>query len=243
MNKKWFKIMFWGAGIFLLIIFLGIALIRFNTYHPSFEALNNSKDATVENKTIIFKGNPEKPAILFYQGALVENTSYSIWAKKLYDIGYSVYLIKAPLNLAILSPNKADELIETNNIKNYAIGGHSLGGVIASQFAAKNKTDSRLKGVFFLASYPNDKGNLNNFLGDVLSVTGSSDGVINNNKYNEAKQYLPNQTQYKTIEGGNHSGFGSYGEQKKDNKSLISNKMQQEQIADILINWVSEIEY
>lgn len=215
MKKKEFKIALWGGFTFLLVMFISIVLIRFNTYHPTVEALNSSKNATIENETLIFKGEPDKPAIIFYQGALVENTSYSIWAKKLYDVGYSVYLIKEPLNLAILSPNKAGNFIKTNEIKSYVIGGHSLGGVMASRFAAKNQTDSRLKGVFFLASYPDKKGNLTDFLGDVLSVTGSNDGVLNHNKYKEAKQYLPNQTQYKLIEGGNHSGFGSYGEQKK----------------------------
>lgn len=70
-------------------------------------------------------------------GALVDNKSYSIWANKLAKAGYTVYLIKEPLNLAVFNPDKASSIIKTNKINNYVVGGHSLGGVITSRFAEK----------------------------------------------------------------------------------------------------------
>lgn len=100
---------------------------------------------------------------------------------------------------------------------------------MASRFAAEQKNDPNLKGVFFLASYPDEKGSLHSFSGEVVLITGNADGVLNWEAYEEAKKYLPNQTEYKMIEGGNHAGFGSYGKQKKDKD------------ATILIDWLAQI--
>lgn len=49
----------------------------------------------------------------------------------------------------------------------------------------------------------------------VLSITATKDKVLNQEAYQEAKQYLPERTEYVSINGGNHGGFGSYGEQKE----------------------------
>ena len=241
MNKKWIKRLSWGFGILLVLILASGVFLHFNTYRPTVEALKEAEAAKIENKTVFFEGEPDKPAVLFYQGALVENTSYSIWAKKISEAGYPVYLIKQPLNLAVLAPNKANNIIEKNQIEDYVIGGHSLGGVMASRFAAQQTKDSGLKGVFFLASYPDEKGSLLSFSGEIISITGSNDGVLNWDAYQKAKDYLPTQTQFKTIDGGNHAGFGSYGNQKKDKKASISNAAQQAQVADILVDWLAQI--
>lgn len=240
MNKKSVKFLLWAMSLLLTILITTVLLIHHNTYEPTIEALGEANNAHIENKTLFFKGDPDKPAILFFQGALVENASYSIWAKKVSDAGYPVYLIKEPLNLAIINPNKAKKIIQKNKIENYVIGGHSLGGVIASRFASE-KNDPNLKGVFFLASYPDKNGNLDSFTGEVLSVVGSNDNILNMKSYTEAIKYLPSQTEYKTIQGGNHGGFGSYGEQKKDKKALISNDTQQTQISNIIINWMDNV--
>jgi len=63
---------------------------------------------------------------------------------------------------------------------------------------------------------------------DVLTIYGSEDGVLNFEKYQEAKENLPEGFKEMIIEGGNHAGFGYYGEQKKDGKSKISKVEQQE---------------
>lgn len=103
------------------------------------------------------------------------------------------------------------------------MGGHSLGGVIASRFAADHQNNSALEGVFFLASYPDQKGSLKDFKGKVLSIVGSKDGVLNQSSYEKAKTYLPQQTLSVTLDGGNHAGFGSYGVQKGDNQADWTN--------------------
>lgn len=238
--KKWQKRLTWIGGVLVTLILVGLFYIKTITYTPTTNALEVSEKATNEKGILFFKGNKEKPALIFYQGALVENASYSIWAKKVAQAGFSVYLIKQPLNLAVLGQNKAEQVIRSNHLTNYVIGGHSLGGVMASRFAAEQDNDD-LKGVFFLASYPDEKGSLSNFKGQVLSLTGSKDGVLNWQAYDQAKKYLPEKTVFEEIKGGNHAGFGSYGEQKGDKPAGINNDEQQQEVANLLINWLKTI--
>ena len=42
------------------------------------------------------------------------------------------------------------------------------------------------------------------------------------------------------IEGGNHSGFGKYGEQKGDGKASISNKEQQQKVIEKLTEFMKK---
>lgn len=82
----------------------------------------------------------------------VEIESYAPLARKIAESGYEVVIVKMPLNLAILGTNKAQKVMDSyNNIEHWVIGGHSLGGVAASNFARDNKL---IEGVVFLASYP-----------------------------------------------------------------------------------------
>ncbi len=62
----------------------------------------------------------------------------------------------------------------------------------------------------------------------VLSLYGTADGVLNFEKYEAAKINYPDAFEEVKIEGGNHAGFGYYGEQKKDKTSKISKEEQQE---------------
>jgi hypothetical protein len=239
--KKWQKRLLWILGVFIAIVLVGLFYLKTVTYTPTTTAMESAEQAKTEEGTLVFKGDPKKTALIFYQGALVENTSYSIWAQQVAEAGHTVYLVKEPLNLAVLGQNKAESVIQKNHLTNYVIGGHSLGGVIASRFAADQKNHEGLKGVFFLASYPDEKGSLRTFTGPVLSLTGSEDGVLNWSAYEASKKYLPKQTSYEEIKGGNHAGFGSYGQQKGDKPASINNDEQQQVIADQLIKWLDNI--
>ncbi|MFZ1780692.1 MAG: alpha/beta hydrolase, partial [Enterococcus aquimarinus] len=74
----------------------------------------------------------------------------------------------------------------------------------------------------------------------VLSITGSKDGVLNQEAYESGKQYLPAETTFEVIEGGNHAGFGSYGAQKGDDEATIPNENQQEIISQLVLEWLAQ---
>ncbi|SDQ05453.1 alpha/beta hydrolase [Carnobacterium viridans] len=245
--KRSYKILI-GCFIFFILVLLGsLFFVQSKTYQPLSDALNETETTDqyrVEESSdaIIFSPLNEQQSIsiLFYQGGLVEEKSYSSIAAKLAEKGYPVYLVKHALNLAVTDANKAETIITDEKIQDFVIGGHSLGGVMASRFANESYSES-LKGVFLLASYPDEKGRLDKLPISVLSLIGSNDGVVNEETYQLGKDYLPATTSFYTIEGGNHAGFGDYGDQEGDLPATISPEQQQEQTVDQLEKWLRKI--
>lgn len=232
--KKFIK---WIVAIIVGLLIIATAtyfVIKNKEYQPTDTALNSAATTTTIDNSIKFQGDDTQPAIIFYPGALVEPKSYSVWANEVSKAGYSVYIVRFPLDLAILNSNAATK-VQAN--KPYIIGGHSLGGTMAARYALKNKKE--LRGIFFLASYPESKVNLRHLKVPVLSITASQDGVLNKTAYKKAKKLLPASTKYLVINGGNHAGFGSYGRQKGDNKASIKNYDQQRAVASLLIHWLN----
>ncbi|CAM3201751.1 alpha/beta fold hydrolase [Lactiplantibacillus plajomi] len=228
--KKWLI----GIGLTLVAaLAIGLIVIKSKQYHPSNEATVAAQTSQQVGSTIKFEGNPNNPRVVFYPGALVEPKSYSLWAKRVAAAGYSVYIVHFPLDLAVLNANAAKSLTGTHG---YVIGGHSLGGTMAARYAHNHP--QQLKGVFFLASYPEAKGSLKKTSVPVLSVTASRDGVLNRTNYRKAAQWLPKQTVFQVINGGNHASFGSYGHQRGDHAATISNYQQQRAVSDLLIRWL-----
>ena len=215
----------WG-GLLTLAILIGLAgiILHVKTYQPTASANQASQAATVTQNVTTFKAKNSRLTVVFYPGGLVEPASYSNWAAQLAQAGYTVKIVHFPLNLAVLAPNQANKVVGPH--EQYVIGGHSLGGAMAARYAAQ-ADKKNLKGVFLLAAY--------------LSVTASRDGVLNWSHYEANKKYLPRDTTFTTISGGNHGGFGSYGHQQGDKIAHISNATQQQQVAQALIKWLETI--
>lgn len=224
-----FKV-FTGITISLILLVSGFFIYVSSYYKASSLALDNLKsDALVtveENGNILFEpvSDAKNIGFIFYPGAKVEATAYAPIAKEIASNGYTVIIAEMNFNLAILSPNRADGIINNHqNIDTWAIGGHSLGGVMAADYALKNE---KIKGLVLLASYPQKKTNLSRKQIKVLSLWGSVDKVADLNKVKEAKNVMPSDAEFIEIKGGNHGGFGDYGLQKGDDKSSITNKQQ-----------------
>lgn len=128
-----------------------------------------------------------------------------------------------PFNLAVLDINAADGILEQYpDIEKWYIGGHSLGGAMASSYLSDN-ADS-FEGLVLLGAYSTE--NLSNTDLDVLSIYGSEDRVMNRKKYDANKGNLPNDFTEIIIDGGNHAGFGMYGAQDGDGESKIPTEEQ-----------------
>lgn len=237
-SKKWIVI---GCSLIILVLLASYTFIKINTYGASQEAQAvHQKAQEKQHYTLYESGDSDALGLIFYPGGLVEPNSYSIWANQLAQAGYDVYVVDFPLNLAVLAPNRAEAIQESYPQQKFVLAGHSLGGVMASRYVAEH-SDS-IVGMVFLASYPDEKGALNHLSMPVLSLTGTKDGVLNQVAYEDAKKYLPLQTDYESIEGGNHAGFGSYSPQKGDNLATISNEEQQLVISQRLIDWLKDIQ-
>lgn len=168
-----------------------------------------------------FDGPSEENALIFYPGGKVEETAYAPLAHRLAAAGMDVCLVKMPLRLAVLQTGKADAALRDHDYPNWYIGGHSLGGMCAAEYAAKHA--DRFRGVLLLGAYPIRQlpENL-----AVLSLYGTEDGVLRMETYEKRKQFFPENAAEIVIPGGNHAMFGSYGPQRGDGEARITAEAQ-----------------
>lgn len=231
----------------LLIILISAFFIYVSAYYKAgsigLNSLKSDSTVLVEDKgNITFKpvSNSKNIGFIFYPGAKVEASAYAPMAKEIASKGYTVVIAKMSFNLAILSPNKADEIIRKNNdISNWVIGGHSLGGVMAADYAEK---DNKIEGLVLLASYSQEGRDFTNRNIKVLSLWGDNDKVADLNKVKKCKEVMPIDSEFKAIEGGNHGGFGDYGHQKGDGEASITNEEQMHAASEEIIKFLNKIQ-
>ena len=162
-----------------------------------------------DNLIILSPTMPSDTAVIFYPGAKVEYTAYIPILEKLRQNGITCVLIKMPFNLAIFDQNAANKVFyELPDIKNWYIGGHSMGGAIASSYAANHK--DKVKGLILLGAYIYGEVSPEN----ALTIYGTLNSNLEKNI-----DYTENVV---IIDGGNHAQFGNYGEQKGDPPATIS---------------------
>lgn len=185
------------------------------------------KDVMVNDDFIIIPAKAKTDtALIFYPGGKVEAAAYYPLMSRLSDNGITCVLAKMPFHLAIFNSSAADRVYEKlPEIRNWYIGGHSLGGAMASSYMAKNP--DKLKGMILLGAYI--YGNVSP--SKVLTVYGTEDGVLNKEKINYSENVV-------SIEGGNHANFGNYGRQKGDLDGLISKEDQQEQTSNAVRTFI-----
>ncbi|MBI3151268.1 MAG: alpha/beta hydrolase, partial [Chloroflexi bacterium] len=171
----------------------------------------------------------------FYPGGRVDHRAYAPLLRLIAERGYFVVLVPAPLNLPFFDVNVSAHVIaHYPEIQQWAVGGHSLGGVAASTYAA-NHPD--IKGLVLWASYPaNDV--LKSMDTKAISIYGTNDGLTTSEKINESRALLPADAEFVAIEGGNHAQFASYGLQAGDNKAAISPEEQWTQIANATVEFL-----
>ena len=185
----------------------------------------------LSDKAIAFVPEHPECGFIFYPGAKVQPEAYAPLMQQCAERGILCVLVKPLFNLSILDANLADGIeAQFPAVDDWMIGGHSLGGAIASDYAARHEGD--FTAIVFLAAYPT--ADLAAFDGQVLSMAGSNDGVLNWNRYDAATNLLPADAKSQTIEGGNHAYFGNYGEQAGDGTATITRAEQQAQAVDAI---------
>ena len=224
----------WITALLLLALTAGFFLYAAVYYRADQTALDALRsDGRVQVSPMdygwFFDGPGETGALIFYPGGKVEETAYAPLLRLLAEQGTDVCLVKMPLRLAVLAPNRAEKVLAAHEYAEWSIGGHSLGGAMAADFAAKHP--GRFRSLVLLAAYPTRA--LDPEL-RVLSVYGSEDGVLNREKLREGEQYFPENVQICVIPGGSHAGFGSYGPQRGDGAALISPEEQWAETAALI---------
>ncbi len=187
--------------------------------------------------------NRKRTGFIFYPGAMVDPKAYAPMARGLAENGFTVYIVKLPLRSALFSGQEAKLMEHTRqimeaekSIQRRVIGGHSRGGAIASRFAHGNK--DLFSGLILIGtSHPKDiKFDLSNRSLMVMKIYATHDGLASASEIAETSVYLPDETIWVEIDGGNHAQFGYYGTQLGDNHADISREEQHEMTVSAILS-------
>jgi hypothetical protein len=196
----------------------------------AFEAAKSDSSVTVsQGQWLVFepKNINYTTGFIFYPGGRVNYLSYAPYAHALATEGYLVVIVPMPFNLAVFNSNAASEVIsDYSKITLWAIGGHSLGGSMATQYIHDNP--SKVLGLALLASYPPSSVDLSKFNITAVTIHGDNDGLVSGKQIEDSLKQLPADTVRVELSGGNHAQFGWYGTQSGDNTASISRQQQQD---------------
>lgn len=190
--------------------------------------LEQGQGITVQdNLTILSPDTPTDTAVIFYPGAKVEAIAYLPLLDQIRQTGVTCILVDMPFHMAIFDANAALDVIpQFPDITHWYIAGHSMGGAMASQFAADHpdQVDGLiLLGAYIYGDYP---------ASDTVTIYGSL-----NQSVEDQLDYTENVVE---IAGGNHAQFGNYGAQKGDLPADISASEQQAQAVRAIQTFIQQ---
>lgn len=190
-----------------------------------------------EDQTIVFQPDDPKAGFIFYPGGLVETEAYAPLMEQLAENGIQCVMVEMPFYLAMFDANGARGIqAQYPEIKDWYIGGHSLGGAMASLYVDRHSNE--YDGFVLMASYSTKDLSEDDI--KVLSIRGSEDEVLNLDNYNKYKSNLPKDAKEVVIDGGCHAYFGDYGPQAGDGKPTITVEEQTEITAEEITKWIYE---
>ena len=241
-----------------LCVWLGVALIVVaalavgyvgTPYQGSAESISAVQDdphVTVDRTNggyVLQPANTEPQAgVVFYPGGRVDPDAYvSSLAPLVREANVTVVVPRMALHLAVvdyglaesgLGSHAADRaMAEQPDVEQWYVGGHSLGGAMACRYA---ETASESDGLLLYASYCDVDVSDRDL--SVVSVTGSADGVLNQQTFERNRGNLPASTRFAELDGVNHTQFGSYTGQ--DSPSATSYETAHSRLNGVVVPWL-----
>jgi pimeloyl-ACP methyl ester carboxylesterase len=236
-RKRW-----WVLMLGLPVLLVGWAALRsFTGPEVMPDALRELEAGTGtadhDNDWIVFAPDGDDPVtgLVFYPGARIDAHAYAPLAAQIAANGFLVVIPRMPFKLALLAPGRAASVMENfSEVKQWVVGGHSLGGVAAVRFAARNP--ERVAGLVLWAAYPASSDDLSASDLAVTSIYATRDGLTSLDQIESSRPLLPPDAIWIAIDGGNHSQFGWYGLQAGDMVASIGREEQAVQIVEATLS-------
>ncbi|MBN1581330.1 MAG: alpha/beta hydrolase [Anaerolineae bacterium] len=231
LKRRWWLVP--GIAIALAVVgFVAWASLVPAPMEQTIAALESDTQVQVDDGVwLVFRPEETVPVagLILYPGGRVDPRAYAPLARDIAQQDYLVVIVPMPLHLAVFGAEKAGAVIaHYDQVRHWAIGGHSLGGAMAARYA--HAYPEQIAGLVLWASYPADSNDLSARDLPVVSVYGTRDGLATIDKIEASRTLLPDTTTWVAIEGGNHAQFGWYGSQSGDNAATINREAQQAQI-------------
>ena len=175
---------------------------------------------------------PSLSGLVFIVGAGVAPEAYAPMLRPIAAKGHPVFVVALPYRIAPLEQHRVKAMDRARAIvtdqpeaASWVIAGHSLGGALACRLASESL--NRVRAVVLLGTSHPKTFDLSHVRMPITKILATNDGVATVDTINSTRHLLPSNTQWITIEGGNHSQFGHYGHQLFDGTSTISREQQQ----------------
>jgi pimeloyl-ACP methyl ester carboxylesterase len=192
------------------------------TWYEMIPAAKNREGEVVKPRT----------GLVFVPGARVDPRAYAHVLRPLAEAGYFVAVLKEPFGVALTDAGHAERVMEVHaEIGQWAVAGHSLGGVAAAAFAQSHPQvkGAPVSGLVLYAAYP--AGTVDRAGLEVTSISGELDGLTTPDDIANSKAHLPADTRYVVVPGAVHSFFGDYGDQPGDGTPTADRAAAQADIA------------
>lgn len=215
--------------------------------------LESDSNVTVEetSRLMTFRPNlnPQTTGLIFFPGGLVQPEAYAPMSRTIAEQGYPVFFVKLPFGSAPLQSQETDVMNQAlsfmgneTSVQYWVVGGHSRGAAIASRFAY-SFGDSFDSLVLIGTLHPKEAAfDLSDTSLSVTKIYASNDGLASVEEVKANAIYLPDDTNWVLIEGGNHGQFGYYGTQLGDNPASISRERQQELTVNAILDALRTIQ-
>lgn len=235
------RLLVWLGVIVLLAVVAGLLFFGtpFHGSDASVQSVLGDGDITISRHggdyVLRPADAPSERGLVFYPGGRVHPDAYlASLAPLVREADATVVVVKMPLNLAVLDQGAASSVIDRYpEIRQWYVGGHSLGGAMACRYARAN-TDA-VDGLVLLGSYC-DKSIADTEL-SVLSVTGEGDTVLNRDAYERYRSNLPDGSTFASLPGVNHTQFGSYTGQPGDEPTGTPYDVAHARLANVTVPW------
>ncbi len=202
---------------------------------PEADLQSDATVTVVDGSTVLefVPGSPsEKAALVFLCGSGVTAQAYAPMLRPIAGDGHAIFVIKLPYRFAPLASHKDAALdrveaimADHREIPRWVIAGHSLGAALACR-AVKADPHAFSALVLIGTTHPK-RDDLSGLTIPVVKVYGTKDGIAPMERMFQNRKFLPGDTRWIEIEGGNHSRFGNYGHQFLDGAASIDREEQQ----------------
>jgi len=148
-------------------------------------------------------------ALVFYPGGQVAPEGYAEPLRAVAAAGYLVVLVPMPLELAVLTPNRADDVMAAfPRVKRWVIAGHSLGGAMAARYVFNHP--GRMAGLLLWDAYPPDTDDLSGATLPVRQIHRVNEAGEAPEAYQRTRHLLPSATQFVILPGATHMNYGRF---------------------------------
>ena len=160
---------------------------------------------------VVFRPKAVTPdtAFVFYPGAYCDPRGYAEPLSRIAAAGFLVVAVQMPFHIAVLNRGAMDDVREDfPEIQRWFLGGHSLGGAMAANYAKANP--DKLEGLIIWDSHPADADTLVDVDFDVALIHRADAEGVPPQLYQDTFHLFPESAVITKVPGGNHMQFGNF---------------------------------